>query len=520
MTTEVNFSELNKLIELLSKERGVEKALITDAMIQGVLAAAKKKYGTYREIEAQYNEETGEIELYEFKEVIEDDKFVDEEIEIKMSEAKHLDPEVQVNDFLGTKLDMTGLGRIAVQTARQIMGKKVRDAEREIIFSEFENRKGEIASGIARHVERRNIVVDLGRTEAHIPPKDQIRGEVYKPGERIQGYILDVRQTTRGPQIVMSRSCNEYLIKLFEQEVPELLEGLVEIVSVAREPGQRAKVAVRSKDPDIDPVGSCVGMKGSRIQNVIQELGGEKIDVVLYDEGTVQSVCNALSPADITEVFLNEDERSMEVIVAENQLSLAIGKKGQNVRLAAKLTGWKLDIISEDEAKNRMAESIFNIMLIPGMTETMAQNFFQSGYPSFQELAKSSLDMITKVPGYEKQEDAKRIIEEAQKLCEYYKDKEIPTKFKKKTSEKVTDVHSEAERKLKEEMSKLESENQKSESRKSEKKGNKPEEKDSQQVTKIQEETTPQNPQTQVSQTINTQAVLEKKEETGEKKKN
>lgn len=498
MTTEINFSELNKLIELLSKERGVEKPVIIDAMVQGVLAAAKKKYGTYREIEAQYNEETGEIELYEFKEVVEDDKFIDEEVEIKMSEAKLLDPDVQLNDFLGMKLDMIGLGRIAVQTARQIMGQKVRDAEREIIFSEFENRKGEIASGIARHVERRNIVVDLGRTEAHIPPKDQIRGEMYKPGERIQGYILDVRQTTRGPQIIMSRACNEYLIKLFEQEVPELLEGLVEIVSVAREPGQRAKVAVRTKDTDIDPVGSCVGMKGSRIQNVIQELGGEKIDIVLYNEDFVQFVCNALSPAEVTEIFVNEDEKSMEVIVAENQLSLAIGKKGQNVRLAAKLTNWRLDIISEDEAKNRMAESIFNIMLIPSMTETMAQNFYQSGYPSFQELAKASLDMITKVPGYEKQEDANKVIQEARKLCEYYKDKEIPQKYPKKTSEpdKATSAHSEAERKLKEEISKLENKN-------SEDSGNE----NSETENKAQE-TTPEKPQN--TQQTHTETVSEK----------
>ena len=336
MSTETGFAGISKVVELLSKEKGIDKQVVIEAMTQGVLAAVRKKYGTYREIEAQYNEESGEIELYEFKEVIEDDKFVDEEVEIKFSEAKVLDPDVQLHDSIGTKLEVDGLGRIAAQTARQIIGQKVRDAEKEIIFSEFENRKGEIASGIARHVERRSIVVDLGRIEAHIPPKEQIQGEVYKPGDRIQGYILDVQQTTRSPKIIMSRACNEYLIKLFEQEVPEVLEGLVEIVVVAREPGQRAKVAVRSKDPVIDPVGSCVGMKGSRIQNVIQELGGEKIDIVLYNESPVQFVCNALAPAEITEVFLNEDEKSMEVIVAENQLSLAIGKKGQNVRLAAK----------------------------------------------------------------------------------------------------------------------------------------------------------------------------------------
>ena len=356
------FSDLAKVIDQVGKDKGIDKDVIIDAVKQAMLVAARKKYGTYREIEAQYNEESGEVELYEFKEVVERDKFEDEEIEIPLDEALKLDPGAQLDDSIGIKLPSADLGRIAAQTAKQIILQKVRDAEREIIFSEFEQRKGEIASGIARRVEKGAIVVDLGRTEAHIPPREQIPGEMYKPGDRIQGYLSEVRQTTRGPQIIMSRADERYLVKLFEMEVPEIYDGIVEIMSAAREPGQRAKIAVRSKDNSVDPVGACVGMKGSRVQNIVQELKGEKIDIVMWDEDITRFACNALAPAEISKVFLDEENKEMEIVVPDTQLSLAIGKKGQNVRLAAKLTTWKLDIISVSSASARTAESIFNLM--------------------------------------------------------------------------------------------------------------------------------------------------------------
>lgn len=451
------FSDLAKVIDQVGKDKGIDKDVIIDAVKQAMLVAARKKYGTYREIEAQYNEESGEVELYEFKEVVEREKFIDEEVEIPLDEALKLDPGAQIDDSIGIKLASDDLGRIAAQTAKQIILQKVRDAEREIIFSEFEQRKGEIASGIARRVEKGAIVVDLGRTEAHIPPREQIPGEMYKPGDRIQGYLSEVRQTTRGPQIIMSRADERYLVKLFEMEVPEIYDGIVEIMSAAREPGQRAKIAVRSKDNSVDPVGACVGMKGSRVQNIVQELKGEKIDIVMWDEDVTRFACNALAPAEISKVFLDEENKEMEIVVPDTQLSLAIGKKGQNVRLAAKLTTWKLDIISLSSASARTAESIFNLMLIPGMTETMAQNIFQSGFGSFQSLATAKVEDVMTIPGYDDPDKAQKLIQDASDLVKKYVDQGIPVPSSPSAApvEKPSSAKQRAEEQLKAELSKL-----------------------------------------------------------------
>ncbi len=453
------FSDLAKVIDQVGKDKGIDKALIIDAVKQAMLVAARKKYGTYREIEAQYNEETGQIELYEFKEVVEREKFIDEEVEIPLDEALKLDPAAQLEDSLGIKLDSTDLGRIAAQTAKQIILQKVRDAEREIIFSEFEQRKGEIASGIARRVEKGAIVVDLGRTEAHIPPREQIPGEMYKPGDRIQGYLSEVRQTTRGPQIIMSRADERYLAKLFEMEVPEIYDGIVEIMSAAREPGQRAKIAVRTKDNSVDPVGACVGMKGSRVQNIVQELKGEKIDIVMWDEDITRFACNALAPAEIAKVFLDEENKEMEIVVPDAQLSLAIGKKGQNVRLAAKLTGWKLDIISSSATSARTAESIFNLMLIPGMSETMAQNILQSGFGSFQSLSSAQVEEVMTIPGYDDPTKAQKLIDDSKTVVHNYKEQGLPVPTSPQAQahlvDKASSAKQRAEDQLKAELAKL-----------------------------------------------------------------
>jgi N utilization substance protein A len=457
------FSDLSRLIEQLGKDKGIERNVVVEAIEQGMELAARKKYGTYREIEAKYNEDVGEVELFEFKEVVKDEDFIDEEVEIKLSEALELDPEAQLNDSIGRKLETGDLGRIAAQTAKQIIMQKVREAERDIIFAEFEQRKGEVASGIARRVERGAIVVDLGRTEAYIPPREQIPGEVYKPGDRIQGYIADVRASTRGPQIIMSRADERYLMKLFEVEVPEIYDGIVEIVTAAREPGARAKIAVRSKDPAVDPVGACVGMKGSRVQNIVQELRGEKIDIVNYDEDFARFVCNALAPAEISKVFMDEGNKEMEVIVPDNQLSLAIGKKGQNVRLAAKLTGYKLDIMSETNMATKTAQAILNLMLLPGMTETMAQNIYQSGFSSVQMLAESEADDVSSIPSYEEDGKAQKLIDDAKALIEQYKaeGKELPTVSAKgaegagRVAQASQDAKSQAEERLRSEMAQL-----------------------------------------------------------------
>ncbi|MBS1970500.1 MAG: transcription termination/antitermination protein NusA [Bdellovibrionales bacterium] len=452
------FTDLSRVIEQVGKDKGIDKQVVVEAITQGMLVAARKKYGTYREIEATYNEDTGEVELFQFKEVVPREKYIDEEVEIPMDEALKLDPQAQEGDSIGIKMDAGELGRIAAQTAKQIIMQKVRDAERSIIFNEFEERKGEIASGIARRVEKGAIVVDLGRTEAYIPPREQIPGESYKPGDRIQGYLSEVRQTTRGPQIIMSRADERYLMKLFEMEVPEIYDGVVEIMSAAREPGQRAKIAVRSKDNSVDPVGACVGMKGSRVQNIVQELRGEKIDIVPWDEDVTRFACNALAPAEISRVFVDEANKEMEVVVPDSQLSLAIGKRGQNVRLAAKLTTWKLDIISESAASNRTAESIFNLMLLPGMNQTMAQNIFQSGFGSFQSVANASVEEIMTIPGYDDPERAEKLINEAKALIAKY-EKEgtpIPTAPTAAKETKASgSAKEQADARLKEELSKL-----------------------------------------------------------------
>ncbi len=453
------FSNLSRMIEQVGKDKGIDRDLIIEAVKQGMLVAATKVYGTYRDIEATYNEDTGEVELYQFNEVVSDDDFEDEEIEIRLDDARELDPDAQLHDSIGIKLDTSELGRIAAQTAKQIIMQKVRDAERDIIFNEFESRKGEIASGIVRRVERGTVVVDLGRTEAIIPYREQIPGEHFKPGDRIQGHLLDVRQTTRGPQIVMSRAHADYMVKLFEIEVPEIYDGIVQIMAAAREPGQRAKIAVYSKDSAVDGVGACVGMKGSRVQNVVQELKGEKIDIVEWDEDITRFACNALAPAEISRVFLDEANKEMEIVVPDSQLSLAIGKRGVNVRLAAKLTGWKIDIMSETNASARTAESIFNLMLMPNMTDTMAQSIFQSGFGSFQSLAAADVEDIMVIPGYDTEEHAEGLIQEAKDLLKQYQEegKEIP-KAPTTTEAQVPsggDAKSQADQMLKEQMAQL-----------------------------------------------------------------
>lgn len=452
------FTDLSRVIEQVGKDKGIDKQVVVEAITQGMLVAARKKYGTYREIEASYNEETGEVELFQFKEVVPREKYIDEEVEIPMDDALKLDPQAQEGDSIGIKMDAGELGRIAAQTAKQIIMQKVRDAERSIIFNEFEERKGEIASGIARRVEKGAIVVDLGRTEAYIPPREQIPGESYKPGDRIQGYLSEVRQTTRGPQIIMSRADERYLMKLFEMEVPEIYDGVVEIMSAAREPGQRAKIAVRSKDNSVDPVGACVGMKGSRVQNIVQELRGEKIDIVPWDEDVTRFACNALAPAEISRVFVDEANKEMEVVVPDSQLSLAIGKRGQNVRLAAKLTTWKLDIISESSAASRTAEAIFNLMLLPGMSQTMAQNIFQSGFGSFQSVAEATVEEIMTIPGYDDPERAEKLISEAKALIEKYETEGLPiptAPTAAKESKTSGSAKEQADQRLKQELQKL-----------------------------------------------------------------
>jgi len=344
---ETNIS-LKHAIEQIVKEKGIDRQVVVEAMEQAVLTAANKKYRNTRELEAHYNSDTGEVELFEFVVVV--DEVEDSYKEISLEEAREIDPDVEIGDSLGEKLDSSGFTRIAAQTAKQVIIQKVREAERETIFNEYNDRQWEIITGMVRRFEKGDLLVDLGRAEAILPSKEQMPREVYRPGDRIRAIITEIRITPKGPQIILSRTHPSMLAKLFEAEVPEVAEGIVEINAIVRDPGSRAKVAVSSNDPDVDPVGACVGMRGARVQNVVSELRGEKIDIIPWSEDIARFACNALSPAQVSKVFVDEENRSLEVVVADDQLSLAIGKRGQNVSLAARLTGCRIDIQSEAKA--------------------------------------------------------------------------------------------------------------------------------------------------------------------------
>lgn len=347
-------ANLNHIIDQVVKEKGIDRVILVEALESAVLSAANKKYRNTRELEAHYNDELGEVELFEFVTVV--DEVLDSYKEIDLAEAHEIDPEVEVGDSLGMKLDAGSFSRIAAQTAKQVIIQKVREAERDGIYNEFRDRIGEMVNGIVRRYERGDLVIDLGRAEALLPQKEQVPRENYRQGDRVRAYISDVRMATKGPQIIISRTHPGVVSALFKSEVPEIAEGIVEIKAVAREPGSRAKIAVVSYDPDVDPVGACVGMRGARVQNVVSELRGEKIDIIPWTADIARFSCFALAPAEVNRVYVDNDEQSLEIIVPDDQLSLAIGKKGQNVRLAAKLTGWKIDIKSETRAAEAQAE--------------------------------------------------------------------------------------------------------------------------------------------------------------------
>src|SRR3989338_2847140 len=327
--------DLNRVIKQVSKEKGIDKAILISALKNAMVSAAKKTFGHQKKIEAQYNPEIGEVELFEDKLVVEEVK--DSSVEITLQEAQEkLDPDAEVGDELLSKLDTSLFGRNAAQAAKQNIVQRVRDAEREIIYNEFKGREGQLVNGIVQRFEKKNIIVNLGRTDAILPEKEQVPRERYRQGDRIRALILSVEMTGRGPQIVLSRTHPAMLTKLFEQEVPEIYEAIVEVKGAAREPGGRAKIAVISHDPDVDPVGACVGMKGTRVQAVVQELRGEKIDIVHWIPDQAEYVCRALAPAKVSKIIIDDDEHSMVVVVPDDQLSLAIGRKGQNVRRAAR----------------------------------------------------------------------------------------------------------------------------------------------------------------------------------------
>jgi len=409
--------DLNAIIGQIGRDKGIDRQLIIDAVETAMLSAAKKHFGHNLNLEAHYNEDTGEIEVLQFQSVV--DHVIDKGTQISLEEARdEYDPEAMVGDEFGKKLDTYGLGRIAAQTAKQVIIQKVRDAERGVIFEEYKGSKGELINGIVQRYDKGNVIVNLGRTEAILPKREQIARERYRQGDRIRCMILDIDPTARGPQIILTRSHPEFLKKLFALEVPEIAENVIEIRSVAREPGERAKISVHSNDNTIDPVGACVGIKGSRVQAVVQELRGERIDIITWTPDEPSFVARALAPAEVAKVVVDEEDHSMEVIVNDDQLALAIGRRGQNVKLASKLSGWRIDVRSISVAEDEARRSRQSIEAIPDIGFTDAEMLFQAGYRSAKEIGEAQVDEIRQIEGFD--EDKAR--DTIRKASEWYED--------------------------------------------------------------------------------------------------
>ncbi|MBX3251384.1 MAG: transcription termination/antitermination protein NusA [Myxococcales bacterium] len=427
---------LKQVIESVSQEKGIDPKVLIEAIEQAILTAAKRQFGMDRELEAEFNPETGQVDLKMYMTVV--DEIDNDETELALEDARRYgldtDPDnplaegdelgfqifyleedaekarKQDREFgklLGIQQARHGFGRIAAQTAKQVIIQRIRDAERDRVFAEFKNRKGELISGTVRRFERgSNIIVELDRAsdgqqrtvEAVLPPREQTPRESYRPSDRIVALLKDIDREARGPQIILSRTDVGLLVKLFEMEVPEIYEGIVRIVAAAREPGARSKIAVSSRDADVDPVGACVGMKGSRVQAVVQELRGEKIDIVPFDKDPARFVCNAIAPAEVVRVVIDETNNTMELVVPDAKLSLAIGRRGQNVRLASQLTGWKLDIISESRFKQMEEEAMAELFRVDE-NEDIARNLYRMGFRTLDEVAEASTDELLEVDG-------------------------------------------------------------------------------------------------------------------------
>ena len=346
--------ELISVIDELGRQKGIDKSRVIGAIEAALQMAAKKRFGQAENIQVEIDSKTGEISVVSKKTIV--DAVANPKTEVSLQEARQFDSEAEVGDEIGSVIEMSDLGRIAAQTAKQVIFQKVREAEWEAVQKEYSTRQGDLVNGIILGVERRNYLVDLGKTEAVLPIQEQIPRESYRCGDRVKAMLLEVRRTPKDVQVILTRSHPQFVAKLFELEVPEVLEKIVEIKSIVREPGDRTKIAVTSREKAVDPVGACVGIKGSRVQAVVRELRGEKIDIITWTSDPRVFIAEALNPASIEKVGVDEEKKSALVVVADSQLSLAIGKNGQNVRLAARLTGWKIDIISATEYEKEKAE--------------------------------------------------------------------------------------------------------------------------------------------------------------------
>src|SRR6204780_105883 len=397
--------ELLQVADTVARDKGIDRDEVLQAMEQAIQKAGRSKYGQEYDIRAEIDRKSGEIKLMRFREVAE--PVVNEATQIPLEAAKKINPEAEIGDFLTDPLPPIDFGRIAAQTAKQVIVQKVRDAERQRQFNEFRNRVGEIVNGLVKRAEFGNVVVDLGRAEAILRRDELLPRESFRQGERVRAYIYDVRQEVRGPQIFLSRTHPQFMAKLFAQEVPEIYDGIIEIKAVARDPGSRAKIAVISNDSGIDPVGACVGMRGSRVQAVVGELQGEKIDIIPWSSDPATFVVNALAPAEVAKVVMDEEQRRIEVVVPDDQLSLAIGRRGQNVRLASQLTGWDIDILTEAEESERRQEEFRtrSRMFIEELDvdDVIAHLLVTEGFTSVEDVAYVALDDLATIEGFDEE---------------------------------------------------------------------------------------------------------------------
>ena len=428
---QIIINDLNPVIDQVSKDKNIERYLVVEALEQAILAIARKNLGQGYDLEAHFTEETGEIEVFMFKQVVEDIK--NTKTEISLEEAMEVDPDAIVGDSLGLKVEKNIYGRIEAQVAKQVIFQKIKEIEYKNIFNEFHERKGDIVSGLVRKVEKSLIIVDLGKTEAVLPRQEQIFSETYKPHDRIRAVLSNIKMEKGGPKLILSRASDEFLMKLFETEVPEIYDGAVKIVRVARAPGFRSKIAVATTNKDIDPVGACVGMRGIRIQSITNELKGEKIDIIPYSDNPSKFVVSALSSVEVSNIIVNEDLKSIAVIVPDDQLALAIGKQGQNVRLASKITGYKIDILSESKISAKDKNAYKDLMDIPGVGEITAKLLYDNGYVSANDIVNADTEKLAKDISVDVKK-AEKIINSASVYSEKVKsDVELKEKIEKDT---------------------------------------------------------------------------------------
>jgi len=403
MAVSANRLELLQIADAVAREKLIDKDIVISAMADAIQKAAKSRYGQETNIRADINTKTGEIKLQRLLEVSE--AVEDPATQISIEQARDRNPDAQPGDFIAEQLPPLDFGRIAAQSAKQVIVQKVREAERDNQYDEFKDRVGEIVNGTVKRVEYGNVIVDLGRAEAIIRRDELIPREMYRYGDRVRAYVYDVRREQRGPQIFLSRSHPQFMAKLFQMEVPEIYDGIIEIKSVARDPGSRAKIAVVSRDSSIDPVGACVGMRGSRVQAVVGELQGEKIDIIPWQPDAASFIVNALQPAEVAKVVLDEDAERIEVVVPDDQLSLAIGRRGQNVRLASQLTGWDIDILTEEEESARRQKEFVErsnlFMEALDVDEMVGQVLASEGFTSIEEVAYVDPEEVSSIEGFD-----------------------------------------------------------------------------------------------------------------------